>query len=107
MSKVGWEARVGAFAFMVGLSWVGLQTVSVASADDGGSSKAPSTSTGHAKPGAGAARQSGHAASNPRAAAKPSTAGARRTPLLGSPLAAAKQPAPTTPAEVTTKSDPI
>lgn len=107
MSKVGWEARLGAFAFMLGLSWVGLQTAGVATADEGSGSSSPSASTGHAKPGGGVARQSGHAAPAARVAVKPSTAGGRRTPLLGSPLAGAKQPAPTTTAEVTATADPI
>jgi hypothetical protein len=107
MSKVGWEARLGAFAFMVGLSWVGLQTAGVASADDGSGSHSPSASTGHAKPSGGVARQSGHAARTPRAAAKPSAASARPTPLLRSPLVDAKRPAPTSPAAVTTKADPV
>jgi hypothetical protein len=107
MSKVGWEARVGAFAFMIGLSWIGLQTAGVASADDGSGSHSPSASTGHAKPAGGVARQSGHSARTPRATAKPSAATARQRPLLRSPLLEAKRPAPTTQAAVTTKSDPI
>ncbi|MEZ0359865.1 Ig-like domain-containing protein [Mycobacterium sp. SA01] len=107
MSKVGWEARVGAFAFMVGLSWVGLQTAGLASADDGAGSSSPSASTGHAKPGGGVARQFGHAAPAPRAAAKPSAVGARQIPLLGSPRVGAKRPAPTAQAAVPTQSDPI
>ena len=107
MSKVTWEARVGAFAFMVGLSWAGLQAAGVASADDGASSNSPSASTGHANPGAGVARHSAHSARTSGAVAKPSTSSARPTRLLGSPLVDAKRPAPTTPAAVTPKSDPI
>ncbi|EHB45006.1 hypothetical protein MycrhDRAFT_6683 [Mycolicibacterium rhodesiae JS60] len=50
MSKARWEARLGACAFMVGLSWVGLQSAGAADADTAGSgSPQASTSAGPAK----------------------------------------------------------
>ncbi|EHB45008.1 peptidase M10A and M12B matrixin and adamalysin [Mycolicibacterium rhodesiae JS60] len=45
MSKVGWEARVGALAFMAGLSWVGLQASGVANAESGDTSSASASAS--------------------------------------------------------------
>ncbi|GAY13466.1 Ig-like domain-containing protein [Mycobacterium sp. shizuoka-1] len=48
MSMVGWQARACAFAFMAGMSWVGLQTAGVAGADTGDAGSASSGVARHA-----------------------------------------------------------
>jgi hypothetical protein len=99
MSKVGWEARVGALAFMAGVSWVGLQTAGVASAETGGGDSS-SVSANHTKPSSGAARHSPSAA---RASAKKSSAGSRPVARSGvaSPLRVENRATATTPAVAT------
>lgn len=93
MSKVGWEARVGALAFMAGLSWVGLQTAGVASAEAGGADSS-SVSASHTKPSNGLARHSPSAA---RASAKKSSVVSRPVARgVASPLRVQSRPTVTT-----------
>ncbi|GAY13467.1 Ig-like domain-containing protein [Mycobacterium sp. shizuoka-1] len=61
-----WQARVGAAAFMAGLSWVGLQTAGVAGAETD-SAPSSSVSASHAKPASSVGR---HAPSAARASAR-------------------------------------